>query len=144
MDKALYSVIDVCHCIVNYCNGRNYSLSNLKLQKILYFVQAYFIKFLGRPCFKEEIEAWDFGPVVPEAYHEYKHFGGGEIIGDGEKDSLTTEDGTLVRAIVNVLAKFSATELVSITHKQDPWIRNYVPRANNPISNEDLKEYFRE
>lgn len=142
MDKALYSVIDVCHCIVNYCNEKNYSLSNLKLQKILYFVQAYFIKFLGHPCFEEDIQAWDFGPVVPEAYHAYKHFGGGEIIGDGETEKLTIEDGNLVRIIVDALSKFSATQLVSITHKQDPWLKNYVPRANKPISNEDLKEYF--
>ena len=75
----MYSVIDVCEYIIYYSNKRNYSLSNLKLQKLLYFVQAYFLIKFNEPCFAEDIEAWDFGPVVPVAYHVYKRFGAGEI-----------------------------------------------------------------
>ena len=68
----MYSAVDVARYIIWYCKRQGYSISNLKLQKILYFVQAEFLVNTGKPCFSEEIEAWDFGPVVPEVYHEFK------------------------------------------------------------------------
>ncbi len=76
-----YNVIDVCRHVINYSNEHDYGVSNLKLQKLLYFIQAYFLtnKKDNTPCFDEKIEAWDFGPVVPEAYHEYKQYGSGDI-----------------------------------------------------------------
>ena len=76
-----YNVLDVCRHVINYSNENDYGISNLKLQKVLYFIQAYFVtnKKDHAPCFDEKIEAWDFGPVVPEAYHEYKQYGSGDI-----------------------------------------------------------------
>ena len=76
-----YKVLDVCRHVINYSNEHDYGISNLKLQKVLYFIQAYFLtkKKDHTPCFDEKIEAWDFGPVVPEAYHEYKQYGSGDI-----------------------------------------------------------------
>ena len=74
-----YNVLGVCRHIVNYSNKKNYNISNLKLQKLLYFVQAYFLAKKNRPCFNEEIQAWAFGPVVPEAYQEFKQYGGCNI-----------------------------------------------------------------
>ena len=60
-----YSVIDISKYVVCYSNKKNYGITNLRLQKILYFIQAYFLKIKKEPCFKENMEAWDFGPVVP-------------------------------------------------------------------------------
>ena len=54
-------------------------ISNLQLQKILYYLQVYFIQHEGIPLFEDEIEAWQFGPVIPEVYYEYCGFGGFEI-----------------------------------------------------------------
>lgn len=69
----LYDVLDISRHIINYSDEKDYGVSNLKLQKLLYFVQAYFMleKKDHAPCFHEKIEAWDFGPVVPEAYQEW-------------------------------------------------------------------------
>lgn len=74
-----YDVLDISRYIIGYSNIKDYEISNLKLQKILYFVQAYFLIQRGLPCFKEKIEAWDFGPVVPVAYKEFKKFAGMDI-----------------------------------------------------------------
>lgn len=75
----MYNVLDVCRYVINYSNDKDYIISNLKLQKILYFIQAYFLINKNNACFKEIIEAWDFGPVIPKAYSEYKQYGGGHI-----------------------------------------------------------------
>ena len=57
----IYDVLDVCRHIINYSEKEDYGVSNLKLQKLLYFVQAYFMleKKDHAPCFHEKIEAWD-------------------------------------------------------------------------------------
>ena len=47
-------------------------LTNMKLNKLLYFAQGYYLKKYGRPLFDNAIEAWEHGPVVPEVYSAYK------------------------------------------------------------------------
>lgn len=64
----MYNVLDVCRYVINYSNDKDYDISNLKLQKLLYFIQAYFLINKNETCFNETIEAWDFGPVIPKAY----------------------------------------------------------------------------
>lgn len=52
-------------------------ISNLKLQKLVYYAQAYHLAMYGEPLFGERVEAWEHGPVVPELYREYKIYGPG-------------------------------------------------------------------
>lgn len=157
-----YNVIDVCRHIINYSNEHDYGVSNLKLQKLLYFIQAYFLtnKKDSSPCFNEKIEAWDFGPVVPDAYHEYKQYGSGDIpsiesyilldtdnIWNSERVSfvdniIKDEDKLLIDKVVDKFADYSATDLVSLTHRQSPWIDAYVPHQNNEITMDAIREYF--
>lgn len=158
----MYDVLDICRYAINYSNKKNYGISNLKLQKILYFIQAYFLLQTHKPCFRENIEAWDFGPVVPEAYHEYKQYGSGDIptvksylqfdsddIWNVERvaydDTLIkTEDKELINSVIDKFADYSATDLVSITHNQAPWKDAYNPYGNHIISNESIRRYFEE
>ena len=76
----MYDVLDIARFVINYCNDREYDISNLRLQKLLYFIQAYYLGLKNKmPLFKEDFEAWDFGPVIPCVYQEYKAFGGSNI-----------------------------------------------------------------
>lgn len=75
----MYSAYDVAHYIIQKFNEMNKAISNLKLQKVLYFIQAEFLVDINKPCFFEEIEAWDFGPVVPTVYRKYKIYGSANI-----------------------------------------------------------------
>lgn len=52
----MYGVLDVCRYIINYSNRKDYGVSNLKLQKLLYFIQAYFLinSSENKPCFSEK------------------------------------------------------------------------------------------
>lgn len=162
-DTATYKVLDVCRHVINYSNECDYGISNLKLQKVLYFIQAYFLieKKDHIPCFDEKIEAWDFGPVVPEAYYEYKQYGSGDIptmksfIVFGKDDIwnpkrvkfddtvISDTDKALINKVVDKFADYSATDLVSLTHRQSPWINAYNPYQNNEITVEAVKEYFK-
>lgn len=55
----MYNVLEICSYIINYSNEKEYDISNLKLQKLLYFIQIYFLINNDEPCFEEKIEAWD-------------------------------------------------------------------------------------
>ena len=136
----IYNVLEVCRHVINYSNEHDYGISNLKLQKVLYFVQAYFLteRKDHMPCFNEKIEAWDFGPVVPEAYHEYKQYGSGDIPNvefyfqfdvedvwsvrrvQYKDDVIKKEDKILIDRVVDKFSDYSATDLVSLTHRQSP------------------------
>lgn len=155
-----YNVLDVCRYVINFSNDKDYGISNLKLQKVLYFIQAYFLISANKKCFNERIEAWDFGPVVPEAYREYKQFGSGDIptvsfvvdfdeeniwdskVQQYKDDVIKIEDKSLIDAVVDKFSDYSATDLVSITHRQAPWKEAYQQGRNNEITTNAIKEYF--
>lgn len=158
-----YNALDVARFIINYGNEKGYSISNLKLQKILYFIQADFIAYSDKhePCFNEEIEAWNFGPVIPEVYHEFKEFGSGRIpsikkyidLSKGIWDSkikefsnniISEEDAKRIKGLVDQSSKYSATQLVEISHKQKPWKNAYQPYMNNIITKRSISKYFLE
>lgn len=157
---SMYDVLDICRYIINYSNEQGYDISNLKLQKLLYFVQAFFLIISDgkKPCFGEEIEAWDFGPVVPRAYHQYKRYGNMDIpviIRYYEKDErghllkriynrncISKNDRKEIRDVVDEFRDYTASDLVELTHSQDPWKDAYEPYMNNPISNEAILRYF--
>ncbi len=158
----MYNVLDICRFIINYCDEKDYNLSNLKLQKILYFVQAYFLcsNETNRPCFAEPIEAWDFGPVVPVAYREYKRFGNTNIpkvvsyiehdksnfwnskVKSFDETVIDESDKAIIRRLVDKFAKYSTTSLVNITHQQTPWKKAYFPGCSNTITHDAIRSYF--
>lgn len=157
----IYDVLDICRYTINYSNEKDYGISNLKLQKILYFIQAYFLTSEdGLPCFYDKIEAWDFGPVVPKAYHEYKQYGSGDIpliesyfVFDEDdlwnakrvkynNHIIQNKDKVLIEQVVDKFSKYSATDLVTLTHMQSPWLDAYVPYQNNEITQESIREFF--
>lgn len=141
----MYHVIDIAKYVILFCKERGISISNLKLQKLLYFVQAQFLVTLGKPAFQEHIEAWDFGPVVPEAYHYFKIWGSSEIpeeLVQDAKNSIYLNDQKVIDTILKECASYSASTLVEITHNQAPWIDNYEKGCNNTISLKAIKDYF--
>lgn len=155
----MYGVLDVCRYVINY-SAKYGGISNLKLQKILYFIQAQFLISKNKACFHERIEAWDFGPVVPKAYHEYKQYGAMTIPIVGfyfEADSnnlwsvekkifdeniISKNDRKTIDYVVDLFANYSATSLVDLTHRQDPWKNNYYAGVNCIITNDEIKRYF--
>ncbi len=149
----MYDVLNVARFVINYCNDMKYDISNLRLQKLLYFIQAYYIGVKNKSAlFNEDFEAWDFGPVVPCVYHEYKSFGGNDIpkinkyfegmtiIKYDEKMILKT-DRNNISHVIDMFKNVSTSRLVSITHGQDPWINAYNS-LDKTIYKKDIKKYF--
>ena len=140
----MYEALDIARYIVDICAEKKHAISNLKIQKILYFIQAEFLVERKKACFTDKIEAWDFGPVIPEVYRYYKAYGGGNI----PRENITAQikikevDKQLIDMVVEACNDYSAVQLVNITHKQKPWIQAYKKHQNNEITNNSIQKFF--
>lgn len=142
-----YDALTISRYIIDFSDRENFNISNLKLQKLLYFVQCHFLMQKNDICFKDNIEAWNLGPVIPSVYREYKKFGAGNIPSSyvREKikdDEIEPSDKKLISDVVVRLSEYSAMELVDITHNQSPWKNTYERNCNRTIQVESIKEYF--
>ncbi|MED4885459.1 Panacea domain-containing protein [Bacillus smithii] len=162
-----YAAIDVANYIVKKSMDDNKPISNLKLQKILYYLQARFLVEDGRPLFSDKIEKWKYGPVTPSTYHEFKRFGSGAInsiadqlvvdkddqgkiinvrIKKFDENEIDKADRQKIDDTFQKLRKYGAFDLVEMTHEQTLWSNFKDDILNNkpvdPYKNEEIKSFF--
>jgi uncharacterized phage-associated protein len=117
-------------------------ISNLKLQKLVYYAQGFYLALYDRPLFPEPLEAWIHGPVVPELFHTYKTYGAGAIpspndVDFSRYDPLTRE---VLDEVYNVFGQFAAWKLRNLTHEEPPWENTPV---GGEISYKAMRDYFK-
>lgn len=123
--------------------GEVEGVTNLKLQKILYFAQAYYLAKLDRELFEEDIQAWQFGPVIPSVYSRYKQHGNRAIIELSDGSKIPEKDKEILEGIWDTFGRYTASRLVDIVHAHSPWKEAYVPgKKNSVITKQTLKDYY--
>lgn len=132
--------------IVNKCTLDRLPVSNLQLQKILYYIQVYELKTYNKLAFEENIEAWQFGPVVPEVYYHFCGFGAMPIIAcyNGSSNGIIHREE--IDGIVEEKRVLRPWDLVADTHYENgPWYRIYDNGAGNHkiIPVDVIKEFAR-
>lgn len=118
-------------------------ISNLKLQKLLYYAQGFHLALYDEPLFGESLAAWTHGPVCPDVYHQYKRFGKNNITEyqPNEPTVFDKERREFLDEVFAVFGQFSAWKLRNMTHDEPPW-KNSESFAGE-ISHESMKEYFK-
>ncbi len=126
-----------------------WTLSNLKLQKILYLSHMFYLgRTDGEPLISGLFEAWDYGPVHPSLYHRAKIFGSDAV--DNIFHDCHEPDKGQARDILDEaydsLGQVGPGRLVNATHRKGgAWDANYIPGAKNcVIPNEDILMEYRE
>lgn len=142
----MYKAIDVAKYVIEYEDSQGRSVSNLRLQKLLYYIQAQFLVSKGEECFADRIEAWDFGPVIPNVYHVFKFFGSLEIPVSlaNKRAPIYADDEQLINDMLDYCARYSTSSLVYRTHNQKPWIDARKKGKNGVITAKAIREYFEE
>ncbi len=117
-------------------------ISNLKLQKLLYYAQGCFLAVTDTPLFNDDIVAWQHGPVVESVYHEYKKNGadGIQFNDDFDFSTFSTEENELLSEVYDVFGQYSAWKLRNMTHNETPWIET---TQGEVIPKEKIKDYFK-
>ncbi len=139
------TTFDVANHIIYKCGP----MSAMKLQKLIYYSQAWSLVWDDTPLFKENIEAWANGPVVRELYniHQGKFQVNQNTIKEYTKNELTENQQDTIDTVLASYADKSAQWLSDQTHLEQPWIsaRTGLPdnvRGNNIITLESMAEYY--
>lgn len=117
-------------------------LTNLKLQKLLYYQQGFHLAFFGTPLFDDSVEAWKYGPVVPNVYEEYSSYGSSSLPDVDETISLTEDEEELFNEVYDAYREFSAIGLMNRTHSERPWKEAVPHDRGTVISQDSMKSYF--
>lgn len=122
-------------------------ITNLKLNKLLYYAQGCYLARTGKPLFSDAIEAWQYGPVVPDIYKKYRVCGRNPIQSVDDDFNPGIFAGEELEALMDVyreFGKYSGSALVSLTHqKNTPW-EKANRNSQTIISNEDIEQFFTE
>lgn len=127
----MYTAIDLSKYIVSKCIEDCHPISNLQLQKILYYIQK---DYLCRDdlAFSDDIEAWQFGPVVPNVYYHYCGYGAMPISSAHESYEINSKDKTIIDKIVEAKRILDPWTMVAETHKANgAWDQIYKKGAGN-------------
>ena len=163
--KAKYSALAVANTLLAMTRERGIvDVSPMKLQKLLYFAHAWHLALFDAPLFREGIEAWEWGPIVPGIYPTFREFGNFPI--DKEGKELTWDNGKiqiqspyvkdddsevkdLLQEVLRVYGGLTAIQLSNITHADGtPWsivaskYHSYLP-GGLAIPNELIRDVFR-
>ncbi|WP_392532905.1 Panacea domain-containing protein [Nostoc sp. C117] len=122
------------------------SVTQLKLQKLVYYAQGFYLAKIGNPLFPEVIYAWDMGPVLVELRREYGAYGNRPIPTASILPLDFSIEKNTVRYLDNIwicFGRYTAIQLVKMTHREQPWIEAYQgKRSSAIISQETMKNYF--
>ena len=122
-------------------DGEYELISHMKLQKLIYFCQGFFLALHSQPLFPETIEAWPHGPVCPKLYDTLKVYGSSPITTsiDPEKINLDGQEKSIIAMVYNAYGQYSASRLRRMTHENGPW-KNTLSKTEIP--QDVLGKYF--
>lgn len=120
-------------------------VTNLKIQKLLYYAQGFHLAICGPALFDEQVRAWAHGPVVADVYHHFKVYGRDPIRPPTEDefswDYVDDETEEFLDDIWEEFGQFSAWRLREMTHAEPPW-KEARARGRRNISRRSLKRHF--
>jgi len=147
--KSCFSVADY---LLSYVKERKSGVDNLKLQKLLYYAQAWHLGLYDSPLFEEDFQAWIHGPVIPDLYDKYADFGWQDIddiksVRGLELSSLSSEDKDFLNEVVQEYLDCDDYELEQMIRVEVPWNKtrdNLAPDepSHKVIKKEWIKEYY--
>jgi uncharacterized phage-associated protein len=154
-----YDGRSVANFVLDRCKNHGIELTHLSLQKIVFFCHAWSLVSLNRPLIREQFEAWQFGPVLPYVYREFREYESQPITTRAlmldkytgtrieAKQKFDDETDSLLKNIVDFYSKLSAGQLVQLSHVQGgPWHRvwNHSGKINPGmrIENEAIQDFY--
>jgi len=154
-----HDVRGVANFVLDLAQDEEFTLSNLSVNKVVFFLHPHFLVQFGKPLVSAKVEAWNYGPVFRELYREFKSFEDQAITGrayrisadSGNRELCTYEFSDAERSFLEQIARkyihLSPRQLIAMSHeKNGPWdqVWNHVTRTNASmsISNEIIKDWY--
>jgi len=152
----MYNINDVCDFVILRAKSdEDIPLNNLKLQKLLYYIQAWHLAFYDEPFFNGKFQAWVHGPVNREIYNRfrdtkylYSEITKRDVINPNCSDLIDVEDRNHINNVLDTYLQFSGVQLESWTHNEPPWLfarKGYssVHSCEVELDEDIMKKYFK-
>ena len=152
---------DIAHIVTYYVNQKGDTISPKKLQKLLFYVEAWNLVHLKIPLIEEDFEAWVHGPVLPSLYHELKQFGFNDlkVVADEfdtpdnlvnqiiKTNKISEDQLDLIYSVLDKYGSMTSFQLELLSHNETPWIeaRKGIPPhlpCNNIIPKDKIMAFY--
>lgn len=146
---SVVSASEVAKYIVHFFQECEDPVTNLKLQKLLYYVQGWHLGLFNTPAFADDFQAWVHGPVVPEVFHQYKENRWNPITIEVAKPDLPADLVQHIDEVLEVYGGDTGWALELRTHREKPWLAARTGiAADQPsqaiITKESMQSFFSE
>jgi uncharacterized phage-associated protein len=136
----------IASCLINLSHDKLSPVSNLKLQKLVYYAQAWHLALFKEPLFGEEIEAWVHGPVVPVIFRRYRDYKWAPI-DRVDAPHASARLKAHLEEVWRVYGELSAYDLERLTHSESPWKEARVGVAPDEsshavIAKDSMQKYY--
>ncbi len=133
--------------VAQYILEKHGPMSAMKLQKLVYYSQAWSLVWDEAPMFTERIEAWRNGPVVRELYDAHKGQYMVKCLKFGNPSELSQDARDTIDAVLNGYGDLNADQLSALTHEEEPWKQarqGYEPEdpCGREITHDVMAEYY--
>ena len=120
-------------------------ITNLKLQKLLYYSQGYQLALNGRALFPEEIRAWGHGPVVPDVWRYYRSNRANPLPKPARApEGIAADEREGIDSLIQSYGQYTAWRLRELTHQESPWVDAYNRGGgHSAISLDTMQAFFR-
>ncbi len=136
------------HEILRQNKSAGRTTTPLQLIKLAYLAHGWHLAFYGEPLFKDNVEAWEYGPVFPHLYREVRHFRNGpidtELFADVVEEAEISDKAArhVINEVMKIYGEYTAGQLIGITHREGtPWHK--TPK-DDVIDNALIQKHFEE
>jgi uncharacterized phage-associated protein len=135
------------HDVAKYILEHQGSISTWKLQKLVYYTQAWNLVWADKPLFQDRIEAWANGPVVPALYSQHRGQFSVSKWRKGDTSKLTQREARTIDRVLEAYGDLSGQQLVRLTHNEQPWLEarsGLAPTqsSQNQITPESMAAFY--
>lgn len=150
--KTTYSALEVGLYFLYLSNKAGKKITNKKMQKLVYYAQAWSLVVNNKKLFSDKIEAWVHGPAVRSLYVKYKEFGFNpilKVVNQKSIDVFSEKDKGLINEVWKLYGSLDASYLEMLTHSETPWqeardgLQN-SESSRSEISLKTMKEFYSE
>lgn len=141
-----HRAVSVAAELLEIAHSKGLSLTPMQVLKLVYIAHGWMLGLCSRPLISDKVEAWRYGPVIPEVYHAIKEFRDNPVqeIPGVAPAQLDEDQQAIVDQVLDIYGSHTGIELSSITHQQGtPWDRTWNGYGKNAIiSNDEIETHY--
>lgn len=142
-----FSAAAVANAILKLANDSGSELSNMQLQKLVYFAHGFALALLDKPLIYSDVQAWQYGPVYPKLYKKLRKYGAGRVTDRLDADDEIPDPSDffdVLKGVWKAYGSMSAGQLSARTHAPNtPWSDSWAEGEYSKISDERIKSHFK-